>query len=491
MTRAYAQTIGLRTRTSRHDGASARCSVSNRPDQPRASCPFTPLSSTPSTSSAISHPAARSASSETKRSGRGEPPPRPEPELGLPIFARPNLVRVTTPLLEFLIVALAPPAQFSGCNEGCEGRIRRQGREPVFGWRAFALRPFDEQPFFGIGLRAPVIPMRGPNAQDGEAGMQRLVDAFAPCDVTPGAGRQRLGELLGRVRFVLRVAPHQCRRPALPAPCLGRERTGSRRPKAHRGLNAYDITQAHARQRGSKRCVDPVTGVRQHDSLRHALGARGLDLVKGDLRFGLEDDVLGHAGSCPANRIGRPSLGKIEPKGDRQARVFVGYRQRDRDLTIVLLAKLTAILPGDADRMNALLGESCVVDDPGFDSAALFDGGKSKGSNLPQQVLLRPVGVGDKMVQRLMRALDAAGLDAGRYRLHALPLAGKNEPRTVGAKWRPPIRVPQDRRHVLHIRRKSSLASPSIRVSIHRPLRIRRESKPSPQKVYDTVKLEA
>src|SRR5580704_16993700 len=95
------------------------------------------------------------------------------------------------------------------------------------------------------------------------------------------------------------------------------------------------------------------------------------------------------------------------------------------------------------------------------------------------------------MVHRLMRALDAAGLDAGRHRLHALPLAGKNEPRTVGAKWRPPIRMPQDRRHVLHIRRKSSLASPSIRVSIHRPLRIRRESKPSPQKVYDTVKLGA
>ena len=32
-----------------------------------------------------------------KLSGRGEPPPRPEPELGLPIFARPNSVRVTGP----------------------------------------------------------------------------------------------------------------------------------------------------------------------------------------------------------------------------------------------------------------------------------------------------------------------------------------------------------------------------------------------------------
>jgi transposase-like protein len=91
------QNIGLRIRISRHDAASARCSVSNRRDQRSASCLFTPPSKTLSTSSAISHPAARSASSERKPSGRGEPPPRPESELGLQIFARPNSVRVTRP----------------------------------------------------------------------------------------------------------------------------------------------------------------------------------------------------------------------------------------------------------------------------------------------------------------------------------------------------------------------------------------------------------
>jgi hypothetical protein len=82
---ACARTIGPRIRINRHDGASARCSDSNRRDQPSASCPFTPPSTTLSTSSVISLPAARSASSEKKRSRRGEPPPRPEPELGLPI----------------------------------------------------------------------------------------------------------------------------------------------------------------------------------------------------------------------------------------------------------------------------------------------------------------------------------------------------------------------------------------------------------------------
>ena len=43
-----------------------------------------PLSMGSSTSSAISHPAARSASSEKKLSGRGKLPPQPDLELGLP-----------------------------------------------------------------------------------------------------------------------------------------------------------------------------------------------------------------------------------------------------------------------------------------------------------------------------------------------------------------------------------------------------------------------
>jgi putative transposase len=72
-------------RISRRDGVSARCSASNLPDQPSASCPFTPLSKTPSTSSAISPPAARSAPPEKRRSRLGVPPPRPEPDLDFQI----------------------------------------------------------------------------------------------------------------------------------------------------------------------------------------------------------------------------------------------------------------------------------------------------------------------------------------------------------------------------------------------------------------------
>ena len=86
-----------RIRISRRDDANARCSGSNRPDQPNGSGPLMPPSTTRSTSSAISRSATRSASSETKRSGRGELRRQHEPELPLPDFASQIQVRVTTP----------------------------------------------------------------------------------------------------------------------------------------------------------------------------------------------------------------------------------------------------------------------------------------------------------------------------------------------------------------------------------------------------------
>ena len=70
--RACARTTEPRIRISRPDGASTKFSASNRPDQRSASFQFTPSFTTHSTSNAISHLAARSASSGTKHSGHGE-----------------------------------------------------------------------------------------------------------------------------------------------------------------------------------------------------------------------------------------------------------------------------------------------------------------------------------------------------------------------------------------------------------------------------------
>ena len=50
------------------------------------------------------------------------------------------------------------------------------------------------------------------------------------------------------------------------------------------------------------------------------------------------------------------------------------HRQADRDLAVVLLAQLAAILPRHADRVAALLGKACVVDDPRLDRFVTRDG---------------------------------------------------------------------------------------------------------------------
>src|SRR5277367_4494702 len=115
MCRGCARTIVRRIRISLCDGASARCNASNRPDQPSASSPLTPPSTTLSISSAISHPAPRSESSETKRSRRGGLRPQPESQLKLATFTPPIRVPVTAPPNLFTTAApLAPSAAL--CN---------------------------------------------------------------------------------------------------------------------------------------------------------------------------------------------------------------------------------------------------------------------------------------------------------------------------------------------------------------------------------------
>jgi hypothetical protein len=187
-----------------------------------------------------------------------------------------------------------------------------------------------------------------------------------------------------------------------------------------------------------------VSGIGRRDSLGRALGACGADLVERDLRLGLEHDVLRHAGFRAPRRVGGPFLGEIEPKGDRQVRLLVGCRERDGDLAIVLFAELAAVLRRHADGMDALIGKPGVVDDPDAHASALFDRRENEARHLPQQRFVRPFGVGDEMMQRLIRRLNAPRLHPRRHRFDALAIAGKNETGAVGTEWRRPICVSKD-----------------------------------------------
>src|SRR3990170_3381687 len=94
-------------------------------------------------------------------------------------------------ILEFLVVALDPPAQLGevdklDARDGC-----RQGREPILRGLRGVSRPLDQQPLLRPGLRALLVAMGGPHAQPREARAHRAARPFAPRDRPPRRRRQR------------------------------------------------------------------------------------------------------------------------------------------------------------------------------------------------------------------------------------------------------------------------------------------------------------
>jgi hypothetical protein len=96
-------------------------------------------------------------------------------------------------------------------------------------------------------------------------------------------------------------------------------------------------------------------------------------LFQRNLRLAQKSDCFRDAGRGAARGIGRPLKRQIQAPGNRQARRMIGQRQADRDLAVVLLAELTAILTRHPDRVTAFLWKASVVNDPGFDRAAAFE----------------------------------------------------------------------------------------------------------------------
>jgi len=227
-------------------------------------------------------------------------------------------------------------------------------------------------------------------------------------------------------------------------------------------LDADHVGQLEREQAVLEVHVGAVAGIGQHHPWRHALGERGTDLRQRDLRLGGEDDLARHAGLGAPLRVVRPGLGQVEPIGDRQA----GQRQADRDLTVVLLAEFTAVLSRHADRVSPLLGEAGVIHDPGG------DGPERRQDVVPhrgQQRVVGPGGLGDEMVQRLVRGADLLGVDPGRHGLDTLALAGQDQTTAVGAERRLAIGMRQGAAHRSDVIRKPLLQRPCRHTMLSHP----------------------
>src|SRR5215831_12953635 len=79
---------------------------------------------------------------------------------------------------------------------------------------------------------------------------------------------------------------------------------------------------------------------------------------------------------------------------------WCGDRQRNCDLTIVLFAELSAILPRHADRVLAFFRKTRVVNDPRRNGTMRFDTRDRVGLDTPQHGVIRPVSLADEMQQR-------------------------------------------------------------------------------------------
>src|SRR4051794_24664222 len=114
----------------------------------------------------------------------------------------------------------------------------------------------------------------------------------------------------------------------------------------------------------------------------------------------------------------------------------------DRNLAVVLLAELTAVLTRHPDRVTALLRKAGVVDDPGFDRAAAFDERQDQLLYPAENPIVRPRRVGDEMQQRLVLGRDPGRRRYRRNRLDALAFARQQQAPAIITQRLRPIRMP-------------------------------------------------
>src|SRR5262249_60929829 len=121
-----------------------------------------------------------------------------------------------------------------------------------------------------------------------------------------------------------------------------------------------------------------------------------------------ELDVLGDVGLLAAGRVCGPLLGQVQPGGDGPAQGALGVVTVDGDLAVGGLAQGAGVLPLDAHRAVALLGEAGVVEDE--DRVPLRGQAHQGADALVVEVVLVEGDAGKQVVQAL---LAGAGDDLG------------------------------------------------------------------------------
>jgi len=135
--------------------------------------------------------------------------------------------------------------------------------------------------------------------------------------------------------------------------------------------------------------------------------------------------------------------------------VAVGNRQRYRNLAIVLLAHLSAILPRHANRVRSFFGKARIVDDPGLDRPVALDLGENHLADFDQDLLVRPRRVANKMQQRLVLGRHPGRRRHRRHRFHTLAFPRQHKSQTIIPQRPRPIGVAKNACYPIDVSRKS------------------------------------
>src|SRR4029077_16000213 len=202
-------------------------------------------------------------------------------------------------LLELLIITLDAPAQLGEVDQAIEGDVVGKGREPVFGWFALTLWPFDQQPFLRARMGTLIIAMGSTPSHTSKARNQRFSAAFPPFDRAPSPFRKPKRKRLDANRLMSGIAAKPRRRPATARPPLRCKRRSARRPHRRGRLNARDIGQVQGRHVGAQRTAIAIASVEQHHGAWQPGATSPAQVFKRDLRLGGKRDVVGNAGLAP------------------------------------------------------------------------------------------------------------------------------------------------------------------------------------------------
>src|ERR1700739_97946 len=198
---------------------------------------------------------------------------------------------------------------------------------------------------------------------------------------------------------MLFIPPQQPRWTAHFAPGWRRKRSGARCPQRSRGLNADRVGESQGFETLAEGAVVAIGSISEYHGTRHILVHQPTDMIERHVRLGLKTNLFGHARLLAPLSIVGPYLGKIELISRGNAGMLSGKRYAHRHSAVILLAQLTAILARDPNRMSSLLGESCVIHDPGCQFMLLGHRRQNLTPHLLEQRHIAPWCIGHYVMQ--------------------------------------------------------------------------------------------